>query len=98
MHGQGCDLGQRRQDEGALVHPRMRNCQAIFANDFMAVKEQIEVQRARPKSLTPNPSQLTLDVQENIQKVAWRKIRFELSGSIKIFPLAGRAAEGFRFM
>ena len=44
----GCNFQERDCDKVPLFHPRMRNLQARFADPFVSVYKNIQVQRARP--------------------------------------------------
>ena len=45
------DLGQRHQDESALVHPRVRNHEIRLVDSLRAEQQQIEIERSRHPAL-----------------------------------------------
>src|SRR5437870_1498979 len=56
------DLGQRLQDEEAFVQTGMRQGQLRTATHKIIVKQQVEIDRARPVVHSANAAQLLLDL------------------------------------
>jgi hypothetical protein len=72
------DLGQRQEHERPLVHARVRNGQAGFPDDFVAVEQQVQVERARrarERSLAARPR---LGGEQLIEQLARGQPGFDL--------------------
>jgi hypothetical protein len=90
------DLGERFEDEAALVHARVGDFKAGFPDDLVLVKEKIEIERARSPAFRANPSERTFDPQEQIEEIPGGKVRVERDGGVEEIRLV-RLADRERF-
>ena len=73
VNGQRRDFDERLQHEAPFVHARMRHYQIqvrfLNVDDFLAVQQQIQIDRPRPKAFAAHPAELRLDIQKNAQEL-----------------------------
>ena len=54
----------------------MRNSQPWFFDDALAVKEDVKIDRARPRSIIIVPPESAFDLLQRREKATWLNIRF----------------------
>ena len=59
-----CDFGQGDQHEGALVHSGVRKRERWSVADFIAVKQEIKVYRARSVGERADTAEIGLDFEQ----------------------------------
>ena len=67
------DLGQRLEDEAALMHQGMRQGQAGRGEDLVAVEEQVEIDWAGPPFFAADAADLPFDLQQALEQSGRRK-------------------------
>lgn len=84
VEGSGSNLVQRDKDESALGQPRMRNLEAGLVHNLIAIKQQIEIERARPirDSSGTVAAKFALDLKQRIEQFARTKRRFKSDDGI----------------
>jgi hypothetical protein len=81
------DLRKGLQDEGALVHGRMRHHQPGFIQDGIAIKQQIEIDGARAVAFIANPAQAAFDIQQHAQQLRGWQVGLHLGHPVEVLPL-----------
>src|SRR4051812_21953884 len=98
MRHVGGDLGERVEDEGTAVHPRVRYDRVGAGADEVAVEQQVKVERAGGIRLGAGAAETRFNVQQQGQQRLGRKGRADLGGAIQVRRLAGGAADGLRLV
>ena len=73
------NLAQRHQDKGPLHHPRMRNLEIVRAEHQTVIKQNVQIQRARPvgDARAAVAAELALDHEQGLEQLARTSIRLE---------------------
>jgi hypothetical protein len=69
-------LVHRQENKSTLMEPRMRNSQPWFFDDALAVKEDVKIDRARPRSIIIVPPESAFDLLQRREKATWLNICF----------------------
>jgi len=89
MDPQRVEFIHRHEDKSSLMKARVRNGQPWFLHDTLAVKENVQVDRARAGPVVIIPSERPFNFLEGGEKAAWRDVRFELHHAIQEPSVAG---------
>jgi hypothetical protein len=85
---------KRYEDEGAVEHLGMRNGQVWFVHNFVAVKQEIQVDQPRSPALSRLPAYLLLDLFESRVQLGGRQRGFDLNDGIQEVWLRGADGVG----
>ena len=66
------DLGERFENKPALLHGGMRNCEARFAHDAVAIQQHVDVDFPRAFCAQAQASHGGFDRQCQLQQLTWR--------------------------
>lgn len=88
-----CQFHERDDDEVALVHARMRNFEPGFADPFVPVYQNIQIQRARsvPNARRPIPAKFLLNLQQTFEQLSRLQIRLQCDHRIEKPWLVGES-------
>jgi hypothetical protein len=86
-------LAERFEHESALGEPWMWDAQAGLVDRFLAVEQEVEVDRPRAPALLRGAvsAQATFDLQEALEELARRKVCLELGDGVQELRLVGDA-------
>ena len=71
----GIELGERLEHEAPLCQPRVRDAEARFVHDLVAVEQEVQVDRPRPVALAgTDTSKLLLHGQQALQERIWSEV------------------------
>lgn len=77
-HELGIEIGQRLEDESALVQTRMGNAKARLIHHVVGIDEQVQVDLSgAPPPPVPRAPELTLDPKQRVEKLARRQRRLD---------------------
>ena len=85
------DFDQRREDEGAQVHARVRQLKSRAVDYLFVVEQQVEVERARRVVIIAPPSELAFDGEQRAEQIVRRECRCELGDGVDEVGLVGNA-------
>jgi hypothetical protein len=88
MDPQRIEFIHRHEDKSSLMEARMWNGQSWFLGHMLAIKEDVQVDRARTGPVVIIPAERAFDFLEGRQETAWRNIRFKLHDSIEEPPFS----------
>ena len=77
------NLGERREDEVSLEHARMGDLEIGCGDDFVSVKEDVEVDQARAFGERFLAAHLRFDFAERSEKLNSRKIGLRLEDGVE---------------
>jgi hypothetical protein len=95
----GGDLSEGFQDEAALVHARVGNCEIRFVKDLIAIKEQVEIDDARSvfEVAVAAAAEVAFDAEELGEELAGGERGFELDGAVDELAGARGCVDGVGF-
>lgn len=100
MDPERIQLIHRHEDKSSLMKTRVRNGQPRFFDDLLAIKEDVQIHRARTGAVVIIPPERTFDFLEGREETAWRDIRFKLHHPIEkpAIPRIGPVTDRFCFI
>src|SRR5262249_52941847 len=98
MHQARSEISQGLQHEQTLVQTRMRNRKTRFCANQTTVKEEVEVNGARPIRLSANPAKSMPHVEKPRQKHCGLQVRLDFCNRIQVGALPGRTTHGGRLI
>src|SRR5262249_52837984 len=91
-HQVGRQLGQGRQHEGALEHPRVRHFEVTFVHGDAVNPQQVGVEGARPPSHLAPAMGRALESAARPEELSRRAGRLQLDDHVEVRPLSAGAA------
>ena len=85
----GSDFRQRQQNEGALIHPRMRQERRALAGNTAPVSQKVEIDQARRIDDAAHPPEFRLDAVQKRQQRLGREVGFDRGDGIDEPRLVG---------